>query len=101
MSEPLWEDLCFEEGDRIVCIKNYPDNNHKIVIGMQGTVRAIAPDTTLPIGVEWDQPVGGHALNGLLPEGSKRGFWVHPTYIAHIEEEYEDGDVDVTEMFQF
>lgn len=47
-------------GDRVECIRDSPDDNDSISVGMQGVV-CIIVDTFPHIGVRWDEEVaGGH-----------------------------------------
>lgn len=55
-------------GDRVECIRDSPDDNDSISVGMQGVICIIVDDTSPHIGVRWDEEVtgvmtvGGHAL---------------------------------------
>ena len=68
-----------ENGDRVYCIVNHPDNNKDIVVGSTGTVAAIDPSVYRPIGVEWDEAIeGGHDLWGSGKCEDGHGWWVFP-----------------------
>lgn len=51
-------------GDKVECVRDSPDNNDSIAIGMQGVICVIV-DSYPHIGVRWNEKVvGGHDCHG-------------------------------------
>lgn len=85
----------FDVGDRVVCVRDYPDDNPSIVVGDAGEVCYILDEET--IGVRWDNKVrGGHACDGHCEAG-------HGWYVKDYEIELEAEDIicDETEILSF
>ena len=50
-------------GDKVECVRDSPDNNDSIAIGMQGVICVIV-ESSPHIGVRWNEEVvGGHDCN--------------------------------------
>lgn len=82
-------------GDRVECIRDSPDDNDSISVGMQGVV-CIIVDTFPHIGVRWDEEVaGGHDCQESCSHGY--GWFVAPSDIKRIDDNDELA-VDATEL---
>lgn len=54
----------FNVGDKVECVRDSPDNNDSIAIGVQGVICVIV-DSSPHIGVRWNEKVvGGHDCHG-------------------------------------
>ena len=47
----------FNVGDKVECVRDSPDNNDSIAIGVQGVICVIV-DSSPHIGVRWNEKVG-------------------------------------------
>lgn len=98
--------MCTEDfniGDRVVCVDDMAvlvDHNSAITLGMTGTVRAFSKLTDVSVGVEWDEDVGGHDLNGALDRHSGRGYFVRPEALALFCDTLEsfDARTEITDL---
>lgn len=98
--------MCTEDfniGDRVVCVDDmeiFVDHNSDITLGMTGTVRTLSKLGNVSVGVEWDEDVGGHNLNGALGRHSRRGYFVRPEALAMFCDTLESFDVhtEITDL---
>ena len=59
----------FNVGDKVECVRDSPDNNDSIAIGVQGVICVIV-DSSPHIGVRWNEKVvGGHDCHGACSPG--------------------------------
>lgn len=59
----------FNVGDKVECVRDSPDNNDSIAIGVQGVICVIV-DSSPHIGVRWNEKVvGGHDCHGACSHG--------------------------------
>lgn len=63
MGEDMIADI-FNVGDRVECIRDSPDDNDSISVGMQGVICTIVDNTSPHIGVRWDEEVTGVTIVG-------------------------------------
>lgn len=83
-------------GDRVECIRDSPDDNDSISVGMQGVICIIVDDTSPHIGVRWDEEVtGGHDCRGSCSHGY--GWFVTASDIKRIDDS-DELEVDATEL---
>lgn len=54
-------------GDRVITVGEHGFCDNENTIGVPGTIRSIANDYW--IGVEFDEDIGGHSLQGLVKDG--------------------------------
>lgn len=86
-------------GDRVECIRDSPDNNDSISVGMQGVICTIVDDTSPHIGVRWDEEVtAGHDCAGSCSRG--HGWFVTESDIKRIDDN-DELEVDATELDKF
>lgn len=72
----------FNVGDKVECVRDSPDNNDSIAIGVQGVICVIV-DSSPHIGVRWNEKVvGGHDCHGACSHGY--GWFVTPCDIKRI-----------------
>lgn len=93
----------FHIGDRVVCVDDIAelvDFNERIHAGMIGTVRAFSKLSDVSVGVEWDEDVRGHNLNGALDRHSHRGYFVRPEALTMFCDTLESFDVhtEITDL---
>lgn len=93
----------FHIGDRVVCVDDTAvlvDHNSAITLGMTGTVRAFGRFSDVPVGVEWDEDVRGHNLDGSLDILSRRGYFVKPEALAIFDDTLEsfDARTEITDL---
>lgn len=79
-------DVHFEVGMRVRCIKDGASESTGLRAGDTGTVRALAPGTRTPIGVEWDRDVGGHDGNVRFKCAKGHGWYVEENEIEPISD---------------
>lgn len=85
----------FNVGDKVECVRDSPDNNDSITIGVQGVICVIV-DSSPPIGVRWNEKVvGGHDCHGACSHGY--GWFVTPCDIKRIDDD-DEFDADTTEF---
>ena len=95
MDEDMIADT-FNVGDRVECIRDSPDGNDSISVGMQGVICTIVDDDTLYIGVRWDEEVtGGHDCRESCADGY--GWFVTASDIKRIDDN-DELEVDATEL---
>lgn len=95
MDEDMIADT-FNVGDRVECIRDSPDDNDSISVGMQGVICTIADNAPLYIGVRWDEEVtGGHDCQGSCADGY--GWFVTASDIKRIDDN-DELEVDATEL---
>lgn len=94
MDEDMIADT-FNVGDRVECIRDSPDNNGSISVGMQGVICTIVYNTSPHIGVRWDEEVGGHDCQGECSNGY--GWFVTASDIKRIDDN-DEFEVDATEL---
>ncbi len=77
----------FNVGDKVECVRDSPDNNDSIAIGVQGVICVIV-DSSPHIGVRWNEKVvGGHDCHGACSHGY--GWFVTPCDIKRIDDDCE------------
>lgn len=77
----------FNVGDKVECVRDSPDNNDSIAIGVQGVICVIV-DSSPHIGVRWNEKVvGGHDCHGACSHGY--GWFVTPCDIKRIDDDDE------------
>lgn len=82
-------------GDKVECVRDSPDNNSSITIGMQGVI-CIIVDSSPHIGVRWNEEVDrGHSCQGACSRGY--GWFVAPSDIKRIDDD-DEFDADTTEF---
>lgn len=82
-------------GDKVECVRDSPDNNNSITIGVQGVICVIV-DSSPHIGVRWNEKVdGGHDCHGACSHGY--GWFVTPSDIKRIDDD-DEFDADTTEF---
>lgn len=85
----------FNVGDKVECVRDSPDNNDSIAIGVQGVICVIV-DSSPHIGVRWNEKVvGGHDCHGACSHGY--GWFVTPCDIKRIDDD-DEFDADTTEF---
>jgi len=93
----------FQIGQRVVAIVDHPAMNKTITRGATGTVKAIASESDLTIGVEWDNEVrGGHCLEDkYLNQRCKKGhgWFVREWEVEPIHEDVDDSGVAADDDF--
>lgn len=95
MDEDMIADT-FNVGDRVECIRDSPDDNDSISVGMQGVICTIVDDDPLYIGVRWDEEVtGGHDCRESCADGY--GWFVTASDIKRIDDN-DELEVDATEL---
>lgn len=95
MGEDMIADI-FNVGDRVECIRDSPDDNDSISVGMQGVICTIVDDTSPHIGVRWDEEVtGGHDCRESCSHGY--GWFVTANDIKRIDDN-DEFEVDTTEL---
>lgn len=83
----------FSIGDRVVLIKDHPDGNESLTVGMCGTVRHLTHDgANSIIGVIWDDFSDGWDLCIELPQSLRRSGWLVGT--SYIELVFDDKPED-------
>lgn len=77
----------FKIGDRVRCIKEFEGNDN--IVDKEGVVKVLKPTQSGCIGVEFDEEIDGHDLQGYAKD--RRGWWLPPDHLLRLEE---DGDQD-------
>lgn len=78
----------YHVGDRVVCLVDSPDDNHRIHVGDIGTVCKDSNGGN--IYVDWGRDVGGHNCGGACRY--TQGWNVSPNQVSLYEEE---GQIDI------
>lgn len=60
-------------GDRVITVGEYGFEDNENTIGVPGTIRSISNGGW--VGVEFDEDIGGHSLQGLVKDGYGYGGW--------------------------
>ena len=82
-------------GDKVECVRDSPDNNDSIAIGMQGVICVIV-ESSPHIGVRWNEEVvGGPDCQGACSRGY--GWFVTASDIKRIDDN-DEFEVDATEL---
>lgn len=82
-------------GDKVECVRDSPDNNDSITIGVQGVICVIVGSSP-HIGVRRNEKVvGGHDCHGACSHGY--GWFVTPCDIKRIDGD-DEFDADTTEF---
>lgn len=80
-------DFGFQIGDRVECVCEGASDNNCLHIGMTGYVCDIITNSAPPVGVQWEENVGGHRCREHCQDG--HGWYVEPREIKPAEEENE------------
>lgn len=68
----------FKLGDRVKVVRGRKESeaDWKAPLDAVGTIRVVRKGCLLTYGIEFDQEMGGHDLDGILGAGSKRGQYL-------------------------
>lgn len=95
MDEDMIADT-FNVGDKVECVRDFPDDNNSITIGAQGVICVIVGSSGPHIGVRWNEKVyEGHDCHGACSHGY--GWFVAPSDIKRIDDD-DEFDADTTEF---
>ena len=90
---PSEDYIYYEIGDRIVVIKDYPDDNENIRVGMTGTIAGERAFNGW-YAVNYDEDINGYACNSRCEDG--HGWQTPSWYFAPLAQE-DDSELDISE----
>ena len=94
-------DRSLQEGDRVVLVRDHPDNNPELMAGDTGTVcLPWMENSDRWVNVEWDKEISnGHTCDGRCE--NKHGWKVPVKFLDFLQEiEYDISDEAVPDIYE-